>query len=146
MARAIALLVLLLFALPARAETVVAARDLRVGTRLVADDLLLADAKTRAGFADPMVLVGLEMRATVYAGHPILASQVGAPILVARNQNVALIYLNGPVLIVTEGRALGQGTEGEFVKVLNATSRKTVTGMVLADGSVLVEGSVIPSN
>jgi flagella basal body P-ring formation protein FlgA len=47
-------------------------------------------------------------------------------------------YASGPLRIVTDGRALDRAGAGEFVRVMNLTSKQTVTGVVAADGSIEV--------
>ena len=49
-----------------------------------------------------------------------------------------MIYIEGPLRIVTEGRALDRAGAGEPVRVMNLASRQTVTGTVGADGSIEV--------
>ena len=82
--------------------------------------------------------VGREAKVALYPGRPILESQIGAPALVERNPMVRMNYAEGPLPIITEGRALDRAAVGEPVRVMNLTSKQTVTGAVAADGSVEV--------
>ena len=82
--------------------------------------------------------VGQEAKVALYPGRPILESQLGAPALVERNAVVRMIYADGPLRIVTEGRALDRAAAGEAVRVMNLASRQTVTGTVAPDGSIEV--------
>ena len=52
-----------------------------------------------------------------------------APALVERNAVVRMSYRSGPLRIVTEGRALDRAAAGEPVRVMNLTSKQTVTGV-----------------
>jgi flagella basal body P-ring formation protein FlgA len=74
-----------------------------------------------------------------------LADHIGPPALIARNQIVTLFYHSGPLVIAAEGRALGRAGPGDALRVMNLSSRSTVTGFVRPDGTVLVSGPVIPS-
>jgi flagellar basal body P-ring formation protein FlgA len=49
-----------------------------------------------------------------------------------------LRYAAGPLAITTEGRALARGGAGDVIRVLNLSSRNTVTGRVQPDGAVSV--------
>ena len=49
-----------------------------------------------------------------------------------------MTYVDGPLRIVTEGRALDRAAAGEPVRVMNLASRQTVTGTVAPDGSIEV--------
>ena len=121
-----------------RADSLVATRTLRAQTVLTAADMTLVEAAIPDALADPALAVGLEARVTLYAGRAIRAADVGPPALVDRNQVVSLIYLAGGLGIVTEGRALARAGAGDAVRVMNLSSRSTVTGRVAPDGTVLV--------
>ena len=58
---------------------------------------------------------------------------------VKRNQIVTLAYEKAALRIEAEGRALGAGGIGEVIRVMNSTSRVTVSGRIAADGTVVVE-------
>ena len=141
-----ALALLLLTTLPASADVVIAARTLPAGSVIQADDLLTVPGTRQATFADMAGLVGLELRQTVYSGHPIMAAQIGAPIVVERNATVALFYYNHGITLAAEARALDSAGAGETIRVLNLASHRIVTGIVQGDGTVLVSGSLLPSS
>ena len=131
-------LVLLLLTGPALAESVVATRTLRPNTVIGPEDLTIVDAALPGAFTDPAMALGLETRVAIYAGRPVLQSDLGTPTLVQRNQVVSLVYLAGGLAISTEGRALARGSEGETVRVINLASRTTVSGRIGPDGAVYV--------
>lgn len=58
--------------------------------------------------------------------------------IIERNDLVTLIFRQGVLTIAAEGRALGRGAAGEAVRVMNLSSRTTVTGRIKQDGSVEV--------
>src|SRR5690606_16704015 len=111
---------------PAAANTVVAAHLIRAQTVISAADLAVVPGDVAGAAQHPDELVGLEARAMLYPGRPITIDQVGAPALVERNQMVALIYVSGGLMIETEGRSLDRAGEGDPVKVMNLSSKKTV--------------------
>lgn len=123
----------------ALAETLVAARTIRSQTVLHATDLIVAEGNTMGSFTQISDVEGLETRVTLYAGRPIRPGDVGPAAVVQRNQVVPLIYSSAGLLITTEGRALDRAAPGEFVRIMNLSSRTTVSGRALADGSVLVQ-------
>lgn len=133
-----AALVLFLSALPASAETLVAARTLRAQTVLAPGDLTVAEDMVPGALTAPEEAVGLETRVAIYQGRPIRLDDLGPPAIVDRNQPVVLSYVAGPLTITAEGRALGRGGVGDRIRVMNVASRTTVTGLVAADGSVRV--------
>jgi flagella basal body P-ring formation protein FlgA len=120
------------------AQSVTPVRAIRAQTILAAEDLTLAEAAVPGAIADIAAAVGREARVTLYPGRPILGGQIGAPALVERNQLVRMTYAQGPLSIVTEGRALDRAGAGEPVRVMNLASRQTVTGTVTPDGGIEV--------
>lgn len=120
----------------AQAQDAVAARTLRAGTVLTAEDLRATGAAAKARAA---TLVGLETRRAIYAGRPVAAGDLGPPTIVRRNGLVTMLYRSGVLAIRVDGRALDSGGAGETVRVVNLASRQTVTGIVTGHGLVEVQ-------
>ncbi|MCF3973419.1 flagellar basal body P-ring formation chaperone FlgA [Paracoccus salsus] len=131
-----ALVLLLLLPFPTQAGVLAAARTLPAGTVIGPADLRAVDSD-RPGLSDPSLAIGLQTRITIYEGRPIHANLLQAPRLVSRNQIVRLTFRRGALRIETEGRIMSDGAEGDLVRVMNLTSRSTITARVLADGSVV---------
>ena len=72
-------------------------------------------------------------------GRPVRAVDVGPPAIVDRNDLVVLVFNRQPLSISTEGRALGRGAVGERIRVMNLSSRTTVTGLIRPDGQIEVK-------
>lgn len=135
--RALALIGCLL-AGPAMADTVLAARTIRAQSLITPQDLVVKDMDVLGAFSSPADIVGQEARVALYAGRPIRHGDIGPPALVERNQIISLIFDQSGLSITTEGRSLSRAGPGEYVRVMNMTSRITVSGRVLPDGRVLV--------
>ena len=125
-------------AIPAWSDTVVAARTIRPQTILTLTDMAIKPGDAPGGIQDPAELVGLETRVALYAGRAIRASDVGPPAMIERNQIVPLVFQRNGISITTEGRALDRAGPGEFVRIMNLSSRNTVSGRVMPDGRVAV--------
>lgn len=132
------ILALLMLTDVAQAETLIATRTIRAQEILGPGDVTLSDASMPGALEDPLLASGMEARVTLYAGRPIRAEDLGPPSIIDRNQLVALAYAAGPLTILTEGRALGRGGVGDVIRVMNLTSRTTVTGRIDANGAVSV--------
>lgn len=122
----------------ARAETLVATRTIRAHSVLTAEDMERVATNFPGAATDPAAIIGLETRVALYKGRPILSDQLSQPAIVERNAAVPLAYRAGPVIIVTEGRALDRGGAGELIRVLNISSRTTLSGRIGPDGTVYV--------
>ena len=85
----------------------------------------------------PLDVVGMETRVVLYADRPIRPGDIGPPSLVDRNQLVTLIFRQQGLNIATEARALGRGSEGDRIRVMNLSSRTTVSGRIDAAGRVV---------
>lgn len=122
----------------ALADTVVATRTIRPQEVISAQDVRLDQAQINGAFEKIEEVVGFEARVAIYPGRAVMRGQVGEPALVERNQMVELIYNQGGLRIVAEGRALGRGGEGERIRVMNVASRTVLFGTVAANGTIEV--------
>ena len=127
-----------LWASSASAEIVVAARTLPAQTIITRDDLLINTGSAMGGESDPLLFVGMESRVALYAGRPIRVGDVGFPAIVERNQILPLIYRSNGLMISTEGRSLARAGPGEIIRVMNLTSRSTVSAKIGTDGIAYV--------
>lgn len=141
MTRAAALILALLAALPAAAETLVATRTIRAMAAIGPEDVTLVAGQIPGALSSPAEAVGLEARVVLYAGRPIRPGDVGPAATVERNGIVPLVFRRGGLTILSEGRALGRGGPGEVIPVMNLSSRTTVQGRIGPDGAVHVAGS-----
>lgn len=132
------LLALLLLPDVTAAQSVVAARTIRAQSVIGPDDLTVADTAFPGALTDQSRAIGLEARITIYPGRPVRAGDLGLPAVIERNQIVPISFLSGGLAIQAEGRALARGGVGDLIRVMNLSSRTTVTGRIAADGQVLV--------
>lgn len=123
----------------AHADVLTPVRAIRPHEVISASDLKLMPGDMAGMVSEPVEIVGQEARVALYPGRPIRRRDIGAPALVERNQLVALIFENGGLRIAAEGRALARGAEGERLRLMNLSSRTTVTGTVQRDGTVVVK-------
>lgn len=120
------------------AETMTALHVIRPNTIIEAGDLGAISRTIPGALPSGANIVGLEARVTLYPGRPILPDYVGPAALVERNQPVVVVFRDRGLTISADGRALSRGAEGETVRVMNLTSRTTVSGKVQGDGSIVV--------
>jgi flagella basal body P-ring formation protein FlgA len=136
MIRALALLVFM--AVPAGAQVLVAAAPIRSATVITAAHIAMSEQLFAGGISDTSLVIGQEARVNIYAGRPILLTEIGPPALVERNALVVLRYSTNLLSITTEGRALDRAGNGELVRVMNLSSRVVVRGRVRPDGEIEV--------
>jgi flagella basal body P-ring formation protein FlgA len=136
---ALALALALASPLPAGADTLVAAAVVRAGEVLTFDHLAMSPADPEGALTGPEQAVGLEARVHLYPGRPIRPEDLALPVVVRRNAPVTLVYRRGTLRITAEGRALSSAAAGQPVRALNLSSRSTVSGTAMEDGSVVVD-------
>ena len=127
---------LVLAAGPVCADSLVATRPIRAMATITAEDVTLVAADIEGALTDVAAAVGQEARVVIYPGRPVRAADLGPPAIVERNQIVALSYRRDGLAIVTEGRARARGSAGDVIRVMNLSSRVTVTGLIQPDGLV----------
>jgi flagella basal body P-ring formation protein FlgA len=129
---------ILSFAPAAVADTLVSTRTIRSNTIIGPVDVTLKAVDSVGYLTRIDEAVGQETRVVLYAGRPIRPQDIGPVTIIERNQIVPLVYRRGGLRIVTDARSLGRGGVGDFLRVMNLTSRSTVSGIINADGSVTV--------
>lgn len=124
-------------------DVVVAARDLSRGDRLSTSNLALEKRALshvgRSAYFDPAQLHGLVARGTLVRGQVITDRKVEAPIVVKRNQIVTVETKLGALTVQAQAKALGSAAAGEVVLLESVSSKRELSGVVRADGTVTVE-------
>ena len=129
------IVMLCFLAMPALADTVLAARTIPAQSTIMPEDILVNARSVPGAVSDPQQIIGMEARVALYAGRPIRNGDVGFPAVVERNQIITLYYQVGGLMISTEARALGRAGPGEVIRVMNISSRSTISAQIGADGA-----------
>ena len=129
---------LCLFTAPAFSDIAIVTRNIRPGEVLQATDVLMVRGEALDAYNSVEKIVGTEAKVALFAGRAILKGQLAAAASVQRNQIVELIFeLNG-LSMTTEGRALGRGSVGQRIRVMNLASKTSIFGTIEDNGSVRV--------
>lgn len=123
-------------------QIAVASRSLARGHRLTAGDVTLAVRDTgqlRQGFVTHTdAAIGMALQRPLQAGDPVRLSQLEAPTVVRRGDQVRLKASTGTITVDTKGTALSDGRVGDQVRVRNDRSERVVRGRVIGPGTVEV--------
>jgi flagella basal body P-ring formation protein FlgA len=136
MTRIFLLLAVLTAADLAMAGALVPLRPIRALTPLQPGDFALSEADVPGALSDPAAVAGQEAVLALYPGRAVMPGDIAPLARVEKNQVVRLIFTRSTLTITAEGRALDRGRTGDVIRVLNLSSKKTIFGKVLADGSV----------
>ncbi|MGE0420375.1 MAG: flagellar basal body P-ring formation chaperone FlgA [Acetobacteraceae bacterium] len=127
-----------------------AATDIWVTThQLLPGDIVQAEdleARTPARHQPHLIttdrdLVGMEVRRRINGGQPVTFRDVGPRTAVKANAMVEVRWQAGPLSLVLRGRALEAGAVGDEIRVMNATTSRTLRGTIIAPGVVEVEAA-----
>ncbi|MCL1628594.1 flagellar basal body P-ring formation protein FlgA [Roseibaca sp. V10] len=138
------LVLLLLLPMPVFADALVATRLIRATEVVREGDVAVQRGHIAGAATDPVQVVGLEARVAIYPGRPVRLADLGPAAVVERNDSVVMVYRQGGLTILSEGRALGRAALGDMVTVMNIASRQSVQGRVTSFGQVEVGTMTTP--
>lgn len=87
---------------------------------------------------NPDQILGLAARSVLQPGRPLRIADLMKPELVQRNETVTLVYQVPGITLTVRGKATEGGAEGDVISVLNEQSKRTVQGVVVGPGHVVV--------
>jgi flagella basal body P-ring formation protein FlgA len=126
----------------ATVEIVTLARQVERGEVLRTGDVLL-ERRPRAEIGRDIVtdrdqVLGLAARNGLQAGRPLRLADLMKPELIQRNETVTLVYEVPGITLTVRGKATEGGAEGDVISVLNEQSKRTVQGVVVGPGRVII--------
>lgn len=92
----------------------------------------------RDALTDRDQVVGLSARVTLHPGRPLRTADLTKPDLVQRNETVTLVYQVPGIMLTVRGNAAEGGSEGDVISVINEQTKRTVQGVVVGAGRVVV--------
>jgi flagellar basal body P-ring formation protein FlgA len=126
----------------ATAEVVTLIRPLERGEVIKSADVTV-ERRPRAEIGRDLVrdseqVVGLAARGALQPGRPLRLADLMKPELVQRNETVTLVYEVPGITLTVRGKATEGGAEGDVISVLNEQSKRTVQGVVVGPGRVII--------
>jgi flagella basal body P-ring formation protein FlgA len=92
----------------------------------------------RDAITDRAQAVGFAARTALRPGKPLRSADLTKPDLVQRNETVTLVYQVPGITLTVRGKAAEGGTEGDVISVLNTQSKRTVQGVIVGPGRVVI--------
>lgn len=122
------------------AEVVVMARPVGPGQPLDRSMLSL-DARDTGSLSGEAIYslddaLGYNAVRALAAGHTLLRTDLTAPRVIRRGDQVVIVFRNGHVEVRSQGKALRDGAVGEVINVENQSSRRQVQARVTGPGRV----------
>ncbi len=124
------------------ANVVVLSRTIARGA-LIKNGDLVTERRPRAQLDRDTIIdrahaIGLAARTTLRSGQPLLSTDLMKPELVQRNETVTLVYHMPGITLTVRGKAIESGTKGDVISVLNEQSKRTIQGVVVGPGRVVI--------
>jgi len=110
---------------------------------LIKDTDIVVERKPRAEVGREILtrrdqVIGMAARSNLKPGQPLRAAELMKPELVQRNETVTLVYEVPGITLTVRGKAAEGGAEGDVISVLNEQSKRTVQGVVVGPGRVVI--------
>lgn len=93
------------------------------------------------GYAPIEALVGKALQRQSRAGMMLRPADVADPLVIARNDQVTVFFRNGAMTLTVKGLALTAAAKGQTVQVINTASKRVLTGVAVANGTVEVSAT-----
>jgi flagella basal body P-ring formation protein FlgA len=116
-----------------------ARHDIERGQTISTGDLLETRSEIKRDAMRCAALVGQSPRSLIRADTVLRAGLVQAPKVVKRGDRVTIVYQSGALRITAHGEAMRDGAEGDWITVVNNTSKKVIKARVQAAGSVRIQ-------
>jgi flagella basal body P-ring formation protein FlgA len=126
----------------ATVDVVTVIRPIERGTVLQEEDVQV-ERHPRAELTRDMVgdrdqAIGFSARANLQPGRPLRSADLMKPEMIQRNETVTIVYEVPGIVLTVRGKAVDGGAEGDVINVLNEQTKRTVQGVVVGPGRVVI--------
>ncbi len=129
-----------MFALKYNCRQAVTKTEIAAGQTITPDNVEIQTVESNypepAGWTSPYGLIARHRLPASTTLRPHMVGPSESPILVARNQTVAIKVERPGLLITAMGKAMDDGKAGDLIKVRNVDSQRIILAKINADGSV----------
>lgn len=122
-------------------DVVALAKSVARGDVITANDVILVTVPARnvgGGFFNPQDVIGRRMKSSLAAHRPVQARHLLPDFMVEQDTEVVIMASAGGISVDMLGFALENGQIGDWIKVQNASSGKTVRAKIIAEKKVAV--------
>lgn len=83
-------------------------------------------------------VIGMTPRRMAMAGKMLRAPEIQAPQLVARGENITIVFKSGTLNLSAVGKALQNGAKGDMIRVVNNASNRQIDGVISGEREITV--------
>jgi len=110
---------------------------------ILTDRDILVEVSQRAPSDKPLItnlveVVGLAAKRALSSGTELTHAMLEQPLIIKRGQHTLITAGRSGLDVQMTGKALQDGAMGEFIRVQNLSSKRTIQGQVQQDGSVVI--------
>jgi len=116
-----------------------ARHDIERGRTIAPSDLVETRSEIKRDALPCSAVVGQSPRSLIRAETPLRAGLVQAPKVVKRGDKVNIVYQSGALRITARGEAMRDGAKGDWITVVNSTSKKVIKARIEAAGNVSIQ-------
>jgi flagella basal body P-ring formation protein FlgA len=116
-----------------------ARHDLERGQTIMPSDIVETRSEIKKDALTCSAVVGQAPRSLIRAQTTLRSGLVQAPKVVKRGDRVNIVYQSGSLRITARGEAMRDGARGDWITVVNTSSKKVVKARVDAAGSVSIQ-------
>jgi flagella basal body P-ring formation protein FlgA len=123
-----------------RSQALAYTRNIGAGEIVGPSDLEWSESAIAGADApgDADAVIGMAARRPLRAGAAVSARDIGAPVVVRRDETISVSFMAGGVSLTLHGKAMKDGAVGDSVQVLNPQSKKVIDAVVSGPGKALV--------
>ena len=130
------------------AAAVVATRRLQPTDVIGPDDVRISQVEARRLSGPPVsdlaAVIGQTPKHAVTAGQPLVAADVGPPVMVAKGATVVMVVETPGMSLAAQGLALSSGGRDDVIQVMNPLSRAVVAARVTSPGRAIITPGSAP--
>jgi len=124
-------------------DVVTASRDIDRGSIITEKDIKVIHGTSQpfneSVLSDPADAIGSKLERSVKQGARLRANILSKPKMITSGDTVSVIAENKAIRITTIGKAKQDGDKGDWIKVTNIDSKKTISARVIGPGEVAVD-------
>ncbi|GEM_PF-333219 len=99
---------------------------------------LRSDTLAHDVLTDEEDLIGTTPRTSLNPATPVRSFDLQMPKIVKRGETVTMIYDNNRIRLETTGKALQDGSKGDIIRILNASSNRTIEAEIINDRQAII--------
>lgn len=121
----------------------VAKNPIMIGKKIGPDDLTMTNIRLErlhgSILTNKQDLIGMVAQLSILPHQPIQNRQVKSALMISKNALVMMQLKTSDMAVATQGKAMADGRKGEFIPVMNMSSKKVLQGKVIDENLVEIQ-------